>query len=203
MPKLDEIRPPLLGYRPETTPEPERPAFEAAVALVLHEPDGLLDASTELLFIERAHRAGDPWSGQMAFPGGRRERIDRDLQQTAARETLEEVGLQLPEPLGRLDHFQGSRNVRVPPLLVAPYVYEIAERPSLVENNEVNSTVWVPLRWILDPQSWVAHEFERDGERMAFPAFHYDGYTVWGLTYRILRNFLEVVGRTIPAPDEP
>jgi 8-oxo-dGTP pyrophosphatase MutT (NUDIX family) len=200
VPKLDEIRAQLLDYRPSTAPSRERPAFEAAVAVVLHQPAG--EASAELLFIERAQREGDPWSGHMAFPGGRREARDGDLQQTAARETLEEVGLALPEPLGRLDHFSGSRNTRVPPLLVAPYVYAVRERPDLIHNHEVNSTVWVPLRWILDPDSWIEYEIEREGSRMGFPAFRYDDYTVWGLTYRILRNFFDVVGRTIPSPED-
>ena len=216
VPKLDDIRAQLADYRPTTTPPQERPAFEAAVALVLHQPaarpvtrqitqDGgsPLDASAELLFIERAHREGDPWSGHMAFPGGRREPGDADLQQTAARETLEEVGLALDSPLGQLDHFNGSRNIRVPPLLVAPFVYTVAERPSLTENHEVESTVWIPLRWILARDSWVEHEVQRDDQPMAFPAFRYDRYTVWGLTYRILRNFFEVLGRGLPSPDEP
>lgn len=205
MPTLEEIRAQLAEYRPTTTPSDERPAFEAAVALVLHQPggrDGQIDRSAELLFIERAERQGDPWSGHMAFPGGRREAHDFDLQGTAARETLEEVGIELPEPLGSLDHFNGSRNVRVPPLLVAPYVYAVSERPKLTENHEVNATVWVPLRWILAPDSWVEYEIEREGMRVAFPAFRYDDYTVWGLTYRILRNFFSVLGRAIPSPDD-
>ncbi len=211
MPNLDEIRARLADYRPTPTPSVERPAFEAAVALVLHQPGGNardggggavhLDSSAELLFIERAQREGDPWSGQMAFPGGRRDGGDADLQQTAARETLEEVGLELPAPLGCLDHFSGSRNVRVPPLLVAPYVYALSERPRLTENHEVSSTVWIPLRRILASDSWVEYAIERNGERSAFPAFRYEGYTVWGLTYRILRNFFAVCGREIPSPD--
>jgi 8-oxo-dGTP pyrophosphatase MutT (NUDIX family) len=199
LPRLDEIRAHLADYRPSTTPTRERPAFEAAVALVLHPA---ADGGSELLFIERAQREGDPWSGHMAFPGGRREAGDRDLRHTAERETLEEVGLTLPEPFGHLDHFSGSRNVRVPPLLVAPYVYAVPERPVLTENHEVNSTVWIPLRHILDPDSWIDYQIEREGNRMAFPAFEYDGYTVWGLTYRILRNFFDVLGRAIPSPDE-
>ena len=209
MPNLDEIRARLADYRPTTPPAQERPALEAAVALVLHQPgssesrgDGLpLDPSAELLFIERAQREGDPWSGHMAFPGGRRAGGDRDLQQTAARETLEEVGLELPAPLGYLDHINGSRNVRIPPLLVAPYVYAVSERPQLTENHEVSSTVWVPLRWILASDSWVEYAIERDGGRMAFPAFRYGRYTVWGLTYRILCNFFAVCGRQIPSRD--
>jgi len=204
LPRLDDIRTRLVDYRPTTAPDEDRPDFEAAVALVLYQPDAseAEGASAELLFIERAQREGDPWSGHMAFPGGRREQADVDLQQTAARETLEEVGLALREPIASLDHFSGSRNVRVPPLLVAPYVYEVHERPVLEANHEVNSTVWVPLRWILASESWTAYEVERDDARMEFPAFRYDRYTVWGLTYRILRNFFAVVGREIPSPDD-
>jgi len=199
VPSLDHIRSQIAPHRPLETPEGQRPNFEAAVALVLHQPEG---GETELLFIERAHREGDPWSGHMAFPGGRRDAADVDLEATAGREKREEVGLSLPGPIGSLDHFNGSGNPRVPPLLVAPYVYELAGRPELDTNHEVESTVWVPISWILDSKSWMAYEFERENVRMAYPAFEYEGYVVWGLTYRILRSFFAVLGREIPAPPD-
>src|SRR4051812_20593726 len=75
---------------------------QAAVAILLAERD----RDTLALLIQRAVRAGDPWSGDMAFPGGHREPHDQDLGLTAARETLEEVGIDLREhceEIGRLD----------------------------------------------------------------------------------------------------
>jgi 8-oxo-dGTP pyrophosphatase MutT (NUDIX family) len=164
----------------------------AAVALVFHQPAG---GEAELLFIERAKKEGDPWSGQMAFPGGRRDPRDPDIAATASRETLEEVGVRLDRPIGRLDDFSGSRSPRVGALVVSPFVYELVERPLLVPNAEVQSTVWIPVPWILHPDSSFDYPFEREGYTGTFPAIRFDRYTVWGLTYRILGNLFAVLGR--------
>jgi 8-oxo-dGTP pyrophosphatase MutT (NUDIX family) len=187
------IRERIEAHRP-TLARPasdERPLL-AAVALVLHEPPG---GEPELLFIERARKEGDPWSGQMAFPGGRLDPTDADIAATAAREAFEEVGIRLERPLGRLDDFAGSRNPRVPPLVVSPFVYEVRERPTLVPNVEVQSTVWIPVPWILHPDSGYDYRFERPEFSGTFPAIRYDRYTVWGLTYRILGSLFSVLGR--------
>lgn len=199
MPELEWIRSRFAEHVPREVPASRWPDFQAAVALVLHQPEG---GESELLFIERVHRRGDPWSGHMAFPGGRREQGDRDLQQTAARETFEEVGVTLAEPIGRLDHQGGDTRLgsTVPAHLVAPFVYQLPQRPQIRINHEVNATVWVPLSWILAPESWVSYDMDRVGELLSFPAFRYRDYTVWGLTYRILCGFFAVLGREIPSP---
>ena len=196
MPSLELIRKQVSQHDP-TLAEPEAEVSEAAVAVILHEPAG---SGPELLFIERAVREGDPWSGQMAFPGGRRDASDPDLAYTASRETREEVGIELGAPLGRLDDFSGSRAARPTAIVVAPYVYEVAERPGLTPNREVNSTVWVPLAWILSPESAIQYEFRREEYGGTFPAVRYERYTVWGLTYRILTSFASVLGRQLPDP---
>lgn len=184
---LGTVRKTLLRHQPSLEEPPPGTGTEAAVALVLHEPAG---RPPEILFIERALREGDPWSGHMAFPGGRRDAGDRDLQETAARETLEEVGVELGPPLGRLDDFSGAR---VRPILVAPFVYEVPERPPLELSHEVNDAVWVPVDWILDPRSTVAYRHERSPGGESYPALRYRRFTVWGLTYRVLRNFFEIL----------
>src|SRR5688500_11808432 len=98
----DAVRQALAGGSPDTTSGPAR---RAAVALVLRDgPQGL-----ELLFIRRAEHPLDPWSGQIAFPGGRAEPGDADLRTTAIRETAEELGFDLAadaEYLGHLDEVQ-------------------------------------------------------------------------------------------------
>ena len=67
----------------------------AAVALVLRGPA----EAPGILFIKRASRDGDPWSGQMAFPGGRYDPADESEKETAIRETEEEVFLAHPEAI--------------------------------------------------------------------------------------------------------
>jgi 8-oxo-dGTP pyrophosphatase MutT (NUDIX family) len=196
VPDLEWIRKCVAEYQPslvERTPE----HAAAAVAIVLHEA---VAGRPELLFIERAIREGDQWSGQMAFPGGRWSREDRDLSDTAMRETQEEVGVTLSRPLGRLDDFEGRRQERPQPILVAPFVFEIPERPRLVLSDEVASTVWVPLDWILSAESAVLYAFRREAYGGTFPAVQYDRFTIWGMTYRILGSFASVIGEALPDP---
>jgi 8-oxo-dGTP pyrophosphatase MutT (NUDIX family) len=189
---LPLIRTRIEAHAPTLALPAEEARMLAAVALVFHQPPG---GAPELLFIERARREGDPWSGQMAFPGGRRDSQDLDIAATASRETFEEVGVQLGAPFGRLDDFSGSRNPRVPPLVVSPFAYELRERPCLAPNAEVQSTVWIPVPWILHPDSSYDYPFEREGFAGTFPAIRFERYTVWGLTYRILHNLFTVLGR--------
>ena len=181
---LDEIRAGLAVHVPRELAERRR----AAVALVLApSADG-----GSLLFIERAERPGDPWSGQMAFPGGRVDPGDATTRAAAERETLEEVGLGLAraELLGRLsDRHAGIRLVA--PLVLSAFVYRIDAPVPLTANHEVRETLWVPLRHLVDPGRRVQHRF---GLRR-FPAILVgvpDRHVVWGLTYKLLSELLAV-----------
>jgi 8-oxo-dGTP pyrophosphatase MutT (NUDIX family) len=177
------------------------PAARAAVAMILHAPHER--AAPELLFIERARHPQDPWSGQMAFPGGRMERGDPDLAVTAARETLEEVGIALGDPIGRLDDLTNARmRQRVPgvrPITVTPFVYVCEQRPEVIHNHEVASTVWIPFSHILHPSSVSAYRMDAPRFSGTFPAFVYERYQVWGLTYRIIETFAGLFDLTLPA----
>jgi 8-oxo-dGTP pyrophosphatase MutT (NUDIX family) len=199
MPTLELIRSRLAGHVPRLAGGDDA-TFEAAVAIVVHQSP---NASPELLFIERAVREGDPWSGQMAFPGGRREAGDPHLERTAARETHEEVGIRLQAPIGRLDDFEGRRASEQQRLVVAPFVYEVQSRPPISASSEVQSAVWIPTAHLLDPGSAHSYRFERSGFGGTFPAVEYQGYTVWGLTYRILQDFFALLGEEIPQPAAP
>ncbi len=187
---MPSIRARLGAHRPALVGEGE--SWRAAVALVFCAPP---DAVPELLFIERARREGDPWSGHMAFPGGRRDPADADVAETAARETREEVGLALGRPLAQLDDQSGNpRTSNLGPLVISPFVYEVKQRPLLAPNGEVQSTVWIPVPWLVHPDAAAEVRFERDSVQLAFPGVRYDRYTVWGLTYRILVNLFGVLG---------
>jgi len=192
---MRDIRARLAAYQPKLAGPPAGDHWLAAVALVFCAP---ADAPAELLFIQRALKEGDPWSGQMAFPGGRRDPADPDLIATSVRETREEVGLELGAPIARLDDFP---NARAGSLVVSPFVYHLDARPKLSPNREVQSTVWIPVPWLLHPDAAVDYEISRDSQKLVFPAVRYDRYTVWGLTYRILANLFEALGRDFrPAP---
>jgi hypothetical protein len=121
----------------------------------------------------------------------------------AARETLEEVGIALGAPIGRLDDLTNARmRERVPgvrPITVTPFVYVVDTRPLVTHNEEVASTVWIPFPHILHPASSSAYRMDAPRFKGTFPAFAYQRYQVWGLTYRIVETFAALFGLDLPA----
>ena len=121
MPRIEDIRGSLGGYTPRILPLDQ--SVRAAVAVVLRAGE---DRRPEVLFIKRAQHPGDPWSGHMAFPGGRIDLTDATIQSAAERETLEEVGLSLDaaESLGRLDDLEGLKGGGRPAgIVISAFVY--------------------------------------------------------------------------------
>lgn len=195
---LADIRQRLDAHRARILPAA---AFEASVAIVLRSsPSG-----PEALFIERSRKPGDPWSGQMAFPGGRFDDSDRDLQHTAERETDEEVGLSLEGArlIGRLDDQSGQRAGQGRQLRIAAFVYEIAAGTGndLVLNYEVAEAFWVPLAWFEDPSRVIDYQHPPYPE-VSFPGVvvgNPERHMVWGLTFRFVSAFFEILGRRFAA----
>ena len=163
---------------------------QASVALLVR-PDA---SDLELLLIRRAVAPGDPWSGHMALPGGRRAPTDDDELDTAIRETGEEVGIDLRHagtPLGRLDPVfpRGA----APPIVVSPFVFSVPAGAGTVANHEVDVAVWIPLRELVRPGAATEYLHALgSGEHLRFPALGYREYVIWGLTHRILTQFLEL-----------
>jgi 8-oxo-dGTP pyrophosphatase MutT (NUDIX family) len=160
----------------------------AAVALVLR---GNTPADADLLFIRRAERVGDPWSGHIAFPGGRRDAGDVSLDATARRETHEELALDLTlaNALGVLDDLR-PRSPHLPSISVRPFVYAVRDTPALVPNEEVQSAFWVPLITLASPDAIGEFTIERDASRVHFPAYRLGDDVVWGMTERIVTQLL-------------
>ncbi len=195
---ITDIRRGLAAHEPRILPPAE---FEASVAMVLRPST----VGPEALFIERSKKPQDPWSGQMAFPGGRHDDTDRDLRQTAERETVEEVGLSLEDArlIGRLDDQAGQRAGQGRRLRIAAFVYEVARGAGnhLVMNYEVAETLWVPLTWFEDPARVI------DYRHPPYPEISFPGvvvgdperHIVWGLTFRFLDAFFEILGRRFAA----
>lgn len=167
----------------------------AAVAAVLR----VVDHGPELLFIKRAEREGDPWSGHMAFPGGRHEVGDATLEHTVYRETFEELALDLRvgQLLGRLDDL-APRSPVLPPILIRPYVAVVPPDVVFAPNVEVAATFWVPLAVLAREETRAEHEMLVNGARVRFPGFRVDRHIVWGLTERIVQQLLAELHADLP-----
>ncbi len=190
---VETIREVLRGHRADELDEPG--ASRAAVAMVFRERE----RGPELLFIERARRDGDPWSGHMAFPGGRLEPGDPSTRFTAQRETLEEVGVSLhrSEILGRLDDARGYRGGQQLSLIISAHVFLLDSDQPLRVNHEVESAFWVPVTNLLDTTNHVEYPHRPEG----YPGINVgdlDRHVVWGLTYRFLRVFFALFGHSLP-----
>ncbi|MES2178885.1 MAG: CoA pyrophosphatase [Gemmatimonadota bacterium] len=185
-----------LAERPGVEIEPVGPARLAAILLVLR---ARADGEPELLMIKRADAEGDPWSGHIACPGGRMEPTDIDLAATATRETWEETGIDVSRDgrlLGHLDDL-APRSPMLPPIVIRPYVAIVRARVQIVPSLEVASAFWVPLSALREPASWgMGLVTVRDGQRTE-STFRHGEHTVWGLTERVLRQFLEYAGEMI------
>jgi 8-oxo-dGTP pyrophosphatase MutT (NUDIX family) len=174
---------------------------QAAVALVLREHDG----EAELLMIKRAVRAGDHWSGNLALPGGRWQAEDSNLLATAVRETHEEIGMDLAsggEVLGRLDTIK-TRNPLVPRIDVTPFVF-VAPSPfhligpksrpqPLTPNHEVAAAFWVSVDFLKANGPSEVHELIIEGGSRVWPAYPSEHGPIWGMTERMLTDFLALI----------
>jgi 8-oxo-dGTP pyrophosphatase MutT (NUDIX family) len=186
---LARVRAALAHYVAQEVLAPE--ARPAAVALILLERSSGLEA----LFIKRAERVGDPWSRQVAFPGGRHESSDANLLVTAMRETLEETGIDLSgaERLGVLDDLY-PRIPTLPPVLVRPFVFAVSSPPLLAASEEVELAFWASLDRLVAPGVRRDVRFHVRGVERVFPAYDLGDEVIWGMTERILTPFLELIG---------
>jgi 8-oxo-dGTP pyrophosphatase MutT (NUDIX family) len=159
----------------------------AAVAIVF-------GAGFQILFIRRAEHPDDPWSGDMAFPGGRVDPGDASPRQTAERETLEEVGLDLV----RVATFMGALDeLRTPPrrgrqeMIISPFVYRVDDCPVLVPDpREVDAALWFDARAFMAGEGRGTITRDWKGKEWVFPAIHHEGRIIWGLTLRMLDDLL-------------
>jgi 8-oxo-dGTP pyrophosphatase MutT (NUDIX family) len=183
---LERVRERLSRRRPSRSEEPG--AIPAAVALLLAPA---ASGGVDLLLIKRAEHPGDPWSGQMALPGGRRDPGDFDLLATVIRETLEEVGVRLDPGwlLGELDDLR-PRTPTLPPVSVRPFVFGLANRPTIRPSSEVALSVWVSLDELAAGDTRTEAPVLGRGN---FPAYRVGEHVVWGMTERIISPFIELV----------
>jgi 8-oxo-dGTP pyrophosphatase MutT (NUDIX family) len=177
-----------LAHRLPPTTDDDAALIWAAVAVVIApDPDAIL-------LIRRADRPGDPWSGHMALPGGRREPEDPDLLATVIREAREEVGIDLvtEQLLGSLDDVV-PRIPTLPPVAVRPFAFLLPARPPLVLNPEVAAAQWVTIDDLLQPGGYHLASLEIAGQRREVQAYRVDDAIVWGMTERILSGLFQLL----------
>ncbi len=170
-------------------------ALQAAVAVILRECDDDL----HVLLIRRAEREGDPWSGDIAFPGGRIDATDAGPREAAERETLEEVAMRLDEAtyLGRLGEIAGHSES----VIVSAFVYSVDEIGPLQLNHEVVEAFWRSLATLEETERHTEQAFRFYDEDVLLPATRIldgEGPVLWGMTYRFLEMLMSLLDRKIP-----
>ena len=202
---LDSLRARLDAHEPATLPLPSQTRALASVALILCNTPH----HSHICMIQRTTRDDDRWSGHIALPGGRASTGDKDSITTAIRETHEEVGLLLsPDThhIGQLDQLQLSNHGDTRQGVLHAHVFsmELATLPPLVPDpREVAQAFWVRLEELYDPGAATLYAWPRqDAPSMHFPAIQYGEHVVWGLTYRLLYNFSQIMGAPLPLPEQ-
>ena len=193
----------LASHTQETT-DPAADTRQAAVAIILCAADRH-STDIQIGFIERSARAGDPWSAQMAFPGGHLEPADASLKVTAMRETWEEIGVSLEQAdyLGPVDQqFAAPRGPRLN-MIIEPHVFTLPAVPESTPNYEVAEVVWAPLTDLMSNE-WHDTETKPMGDTpTVFNGYRLPrGHFVWGLTYRMLKSFFVIVDPQWQPPKE-
>ncbi len=163
------------------------PLREAAVALILAPT---AEGGPALLFIRRAEHPKDPWSGQMALPGGRRDSSDADLFATAIRETAEETGitLQPSQVVGELDDLSPV-SPHLPPLVVRPFVFGLSKEPAVRLSAEATLYLWVPLARMAEQRTEETVVIA-GGRQLTVPGYRVGPHFIWGMTERIVAPLL-------------
>jgi 8-oxo-dGTP pyrophosphatase MutT (NUDIX family) len=164
-------------------PLPQNDLPVASVAVIIN-PE---DRGGSLLLIKRTEREGDPWSGQIGFPGGHKSPSDQDFLQTAIRETEEEVGIVLSQHLllGSLPLVTTlSRRVQV-----APFVFALKSIAAVQLNREVAENFWMPLSDLMRLEV-KRRKVQVEKADLEVDSYDYQGRIIWGLTFRILNLLL-------------
>ena len=191
-PTVQKIRTALAGH-PAVAAPGEEGVRRAAVALIFRLAED--DDAVELLLIKRAEYPGDPWSGQIAFPGGREESGDSSLSATAVRETREETGIDLDRDgmiLGTLDDLRPQR-VSLPAIVVRPFVAILDAREALALSSEVALAFWVPFGELARTDSWQSDTVFARGVQINARVFRHHDHVVWGMTERIMTQLLTLI----------
>ena len=152
-----------------------------------------VDGGWRLLFIRRSEEVLDH-KGQVAFPGGSWEEEDGSDEQTALRETWEEIGVAARDVrvLGKMRTFLTGTGYRITPVVgILPWPYTFT-----LSLSEVASVFTIPLNWLADPANHEERPFERDGQRVQVIYYSlYQGELLWGATARMTHTLVDRLTR--------
>jgi 8-oxo-dGTP pyrophosphatase MutT (NUDIX family) len=191
MTTVDRIREVVAGHEPHVLRRTDELKIAAVAAVVRQAGD-----EVKILFIHRAEDPDDPWSGHMAFPGGRVEANDRDPLAAAVRETREEIALDLKREavyLGRLSDVAAVGRGRPMSLVIEPYVFAIDTRPDLEANHEVAAIVWVPLSFLLDRSNRTTMPWRHGELEIELPCYRFGDHVIWGLTFGMVDELVTLI----------
>jgi len=170
--KIENVRRDLKSFSAEQE-------ANAAVAILLKPTD----RDVEILFVKRVENLQDPWSGQIALPGGKKEPEDRDLKETVLRETLEETGINLLDRCSLLGVTDAIRCRINPEMKILPFVFLVKHEPVIRLNmDELKEYYWIPVEELFRNECTVRFGSEKHR------AFIIGDIKIWGLTFRILKN---------------
>lgn len=159
----------------------------AAVAIIV----SVTEESSELFLIKRTVHPNDPWSGQIGLPGGHHETKDKDLSETAIRETVEETTITLTHDhlICQIDDQQGYAQGGQINLTVRPFVFVIDQKPAEIQiNHELERYFWLPVSHFQHTDNHVY--FDPMNSARLRPGVRIDQSNVlWGMTYRIMTDF--------------
>ena len=154
----------------------------AAVALLIK---GATNPS--ILFVKRIQNPTDPWSGQIALPGGKRDGKDKNLKDTVIRETLEETGINL-DRCCFLGVMSIQKSTPRPEIKVLPFVIFLEHEPAItLSEKELEEYVWIPIEKLAKSKTTVTFSF---GES---PAYVINDTVIWGLTHRIIDELMQIL----------
>ncbi|MFT6430657.1 MAG: 8-oxo-dGTP pyrophosphatase MutT (NUDIX family) [Halopseudomonas sp.] len=180
---LDKMRLRVGEHRPR---EIEAAGLPEAGVLI---PVTCVQDRPEIILTVRSQRLSTH-SGEVAFPGGRRDPGDVDLQYTALRETHEEIGLlpELVDVLGPLGSLVSRYGIKVTPFVgIVPDVFDLVPN-----SGEIETVFRVPVSFFLEDRREMTHRIDYEGRSWYVPSYRYEGHKIWGLTALMLVEFVNL-----------
>jgi len=183
----------LSTYQPRKIPG-RKFCIRSGVTIILADQPVVEELS--VLMIRRAQREGDPWSGNMGFPGGRAEGDDHSIFHAAVRELCEETGISAGtglKPIGRLSELVTRAHEKRLPMIVTPFVFRLNELPLWRLSSEVDELVWIPLAFLMNQENRTTMAYRRLGSRFRIPCYFYESRRIWGLSLLMLDELMMIV----------